>query len=352
MHVNLRMNFILPSLPPPLPFQHVDTVHKCSLGPAFIIFDVLMFIICLLGLVGNGIVTRLLGFHIKRNAFTTYILNLTVADFGVLLAIFPIPAYNIVIIFSGDSSFAGQFLLTIISIDRCVSVLFPIWYRCHRPTHWFTTVCAVIWTLSFVICGIHFTLTLTTGFGKAPLMYQFIVNAVVCLPLMTISSLTLFIKVYLISKQKMRGQLLIAILLTLLFFLILAFPLNAFYFTIYLLHNIHPNLVHYGYLCACINSSINPLIYFLVGRQRKGRTQPVILVQRTVYSLMALIERMPMENRARHIQRLHSGPTCNISGHVSFTVKSQETVIHPAFTALLDHIQRRSELFCEDEDRI
>ncbi|KAF7237379.1 Mas-related G-protein coupled receptor member H [Varanus komodoensis] len=261
------------------------TCYDPGLDEEVLIFAIFTMLFCVLGILGNGLVIRLLGFGIKRNTFAFYILNLSIADFGLVTAEltieihwlfehvycdFPYELFQSVFLFMYS---AGQFLLTIISIDRCVSVLFPIWYRCHRPTHWFTTVCAVIWTLSFVICGIHFTLTLTTGFGKAPLMYQFIVNAVVCLPLMTISSLTLFIKVYLISKQKMRGQLLIAILLTLLFFLILAFPLNAFYFTIYLLHNIHPNLVHYGYLCACINSSINPLIYFLVGRQRKGSTR-------------------------------------------------------------------------------
>ncbi|XP_054841886.1 proto-oncogene Mas-like [Eublepharis macularius] len=42
----------------------------------------------------------------------------------------------------------SQLLLTAISIDRCVSILFPIWYRCHRTTHWSTMVCALIWALT------------------------------------------------------------------------------------------------------------------------------------------------------------------------------------------------------------
>ncbi|XP_062985992.1 mas-related G-protein coupled receptor member H-like [Elgaria multicarinata webbii] len=245
------------------------------------IFAIFTMLFCVLGILGNGVVIWLLGFGIKRNTFAFYILNLSIADFGLVTAELTIEIHWLFVhLYCGfpyvlfQSAFlfmytAGQFLLTIISIDRCASVLFPIWYRCHRPNHWFTTACTVIWVLSFLISGTQFILILMPGLEKAPLMYQFIINAVLCLPLMIISSLTLFIKVYLISKQKMRGKLLIAILLTLFFFVILAFPLNAFYFTIYLLHDIHPNLVHYGYLCACINSSINPLIYYLVGRQRK-----------------------------------------------------------------------------------
>ncbi|XP_042320568.1 mas-related G-protein coupled receptor member H-like [Sceloporus undulatus] len=249
-----------------------------GLDEGVLIFAIFTMMFCVLGILGNGIVIQLLG-SCKRNTFTIYILNLSIADFGLvtieliieihwlvshLYCGFPYELFQTIFLLMYS---AGQFLLTVISIDRCISVLFPVWYRCHRPAHWFTTVSVLIWAISFILCFIHFTLILTTGFGNFPMMYQFIVNAVLCLPLMTISSLTLLIKVYFISKQR-RGKLLLAILLTLIFFLILAFPLNAFYFTIYLVHDIHPNLVHYGYLCACINSSINPLIYFLVGRQK------------------------------------------------------------------------------------
>ncbi|XP_070605370.1 mas-related G-protein coupled receptor member H-like [Erythrolamprus reginae] len=249
-----------------------------------LIFAIFTMLFCVLGMLGNGLVIWLLGSSVKRNTFAIYIINLSVADFGFLtfeLIIeihwlfthlycdFPYELFQTGLLLTFST---GQFLLTVISIDRCVSVLFPIWYRCHRPVHMFTTVCAVIWTTSFILSAIHFTIIAVDGFGNNyTLMYQFIINAVLCLPLMTISSVTLFIKICFISKRQRRRQLLTAVLLTLFFFLVLGFPLNAFYFILYF-SKIHPNFLHYGYLCTCINSGINPVIYYLVGRQ-KSKTQ-------------------------------------------------------------------------------
>ncbi|XP_015678116.1 mas-related G-protein coupled receptor member H-like [Protobothrops mucrosquamatus] len=250
-----------------------------------LIFAIFTMPVCVLGMLGNGLVIWLLGCSIKRNTFAIYIINLSVADFGFLateLIIeiywlfthlycdFPYELFQTVLLLMYST---GQFLLTVISIDRCISVLFPIWYRCHRPVHLFTIVCAVIWATCFVLSSIHFTIIAVDGFGENyTFMYQFIVNAVLCLPLMTISSVVLFIKICFISKSQRRRKLLTAILLTLFFFLVLAFPLTAFYVILYFFEDIDPNFVHFGYLCTCINSGINPLIYYLVGRQ-KGKTR-------------------------------------------------------------------------------
>ncbi|XP_032094554.1 mas-related G-protein coupled receptor member H-like [Thamnophis elegans] len=261
------------------------TFYDSGINEEVLIFAIFTILFCVLGMSGNGLVIWLLGSSVKRNTFAIYIINLSVADFGFLTfemiiethwlfthlyCDFPYELFQMGMLLMYST---GQFLLTVISIDRCVSVLFPIWYRCHRPVHLFTTVCAVIWAISFILSSIHFTMIAVDGFGNSyTLMYQFIINAVLCLPLMTISSVALFIKIGFISKSQRRRKLLTAILLTLFFFLVLAFPLNAFYFILYAFKYIHPNLVHYGYLCTCINSGINPVIYYLVGRQR-GKTQ-------------------------------------------------------------------------------
>ncbi|XP_032094104.1 mas-related G-protein coupled receptor member H-like [Thamnophis elegans] len=261
------------------------TCYDSGINEEVLVFAIFTILFCVLGMLGNGLVIWLLGSSIKRNTFAIYIINLSVADFGFLTfemiiethwlfthlyCDFPYELFQMGMLLMYST---GQFLLTAISIDRCVSVLFPIWYRCHRPVHLFTTVCAVIWAISFILSSIHFTMVAVDGFGNSyTLMYQFIINAVLCLPLMTISSVALFIKIGFISKSQRRRKLLTAILLTLFFFLVLAFPLNAFYFILYAFKYIHPNLVHYGYLCTCINSGINPVIYYLVGRQR-GKAQ-------------------------------------------------------------------------------
>ncbi|XP_062987416.1 mas-related G-protein coupled receptor member H-like [Elgaria multicarinata webbii] len=237
---------------------------------------------CCTGLVGNGIVIRLLGFHIKRNPYTTYILTLAVFDFGFLtsLAIYYIffstfiPSlyinddnlHFIFLRFSWCTYISSELLLTAISIDRCVSILFPIWHRCHRPTNLSITVCVLISVFSFLISVIPLTPMTTIN-------YPFFISALLCLPLMTISTVIILIKVCFKSQQRQRGKLLMAVLLCLLFFLILGFPLTVIIvldtsFRLWL-----SGTEKYFLFCASLNSSVNPVIYLLVGRKKGGRSR-------------------------------------------------------------------------------
>ncbi|KAJ6633560.1 hypothetical protein lerEdw1_014480 [Lerista edwardsae] len=248
-------------------------------------------IVCIFGLLGNGTVIWLLGFRMKRNPFTTYILNLAVADFGVLVAVagthiaecnFTEPPRYLHGQIAAQTFFqfvysTSQFLLTAISIDRCVSVLFPIWYRCHRSRNLSTIVCALIWIVCFLVLGICTVLMLLGALSSfRPVFYVFLVNVMVCLPLITLSTLILFIRFRFQSQLRRRGKLLMAILLALFLFLILAFPFNIICIVnvVKFQGNYDPvksyRLVKYGLLCASLNSCVNPLIYFLVGRKKRG----------------------------------------------------------------------------------
>ncbi|XP_033009957.1 mas-related G-protein coupled receptor member H-like [Lacerta agilis] len=253
--------------------------------------SILILLICCMGFLGNGTVIWLLGFCIRRKPFTTYILNLAVADFAFLLnlainivfwiiyyqyVIYSIPLYLLAFTYN-----TGQLLLTAISIDRCVSVLFPIWHRCVRPTHLSNTVCALIWVLSFLLCLTLYIIEIIYSFPPwFPPWFsgagQFLLTGMLCLPLMTISTVILFIKVCFKSHPRKRGRLLTVILLTLLFFLILAFPLNAMIFAMSIV-NINLEL-RIGFYCASLNSSVNPLLYFLVGRKKGGRSRESLMV--------------------------------------------------------------------------
>ncbi|XP_053101950.1 mas-related G-protein coupled receptor member H-like [Hemicordylus capensis] len=252
-------------------------------------------VLCVVGLVGNGIVIWFLGFHIKRNPFTTYILNLAVADFGLLISVpvtilHPIlTTYILWIIFHIFYGFfvlfysIGQLLLTAISVDRCVSVLFPIWYRCHWPPKLSTIVCVLIWVLSSVFNGIHIILFMSQNWYFEPTNYQFVLNAILCLPLITISTLILFIRICFKSQQHRRGKILIVVLLSLLFYLFFAFPLNAVYLIfVYFPFNGFSYSVECLHLSASLNSSVNPFIYFLVGRKkrRQSKQSMKVLLQR------------------------------------------------------------------------
>ncbi|XP_054841895.1 proto-oncogene Mas-like [Eublepharis macularius] len=251
------------------------------------IISILVLFICTSGLVGNGIVIWLLGFHIKKNPFTTYILNLAVADFGVLISIFSFctselfpysffPFLQIMQVIYQFMHCSDHLLLTAISIERCVSALFPMWHRCHRPTYLSTFVCSQIWCFSIFPCVICITFQIMESQQQAlsAFLYHLIVIVVLCLPLLTLSTLILLFKFCCKAQQPHRGKLLTVILLTLIFFLIFAFPINAFVFFIHYFSNYeYFYLIEYGFLCASLNSGINPVIYFLVGRKKKSQTR-------------------------------------------------------------------------------
>ncbi|XP_048364521.1 proto-oncogene Mas-like [Sphaerodactylus townsendi] len=254
--------------------------------PIFIVFSILLFLTCI-GIVGNGTVVWLLAFHMKRTPFTTYILNLAIADIGVLIlsileciyvvyefiiavlyheAVSPLKyyifAYVVSLFYNTD-----QFLLTAISADRCVAVLFPVWHRCHRRPHLSRTVCVFMWVLSFLLSGLDILLI----FVKQFTWLLFIVNVVICTPLMALSAVILFVKICLKSQQHKRGKLLTTIFLALFFFLIFGFPVN--YLTVFTYYDLLDDLVMVVFACTILNCSVNPLIYFLVGRDKKSRSR-------------------------------------------------------------------------------
>ncbi|XP_058030883.1 mas-related G-protein coupled receptor member H-like [Ahaetulla prasina] len=255
----------------------------------YMIIYIIVFIICSIGIPLNGIVIWLLGFQIKRNPFMVLILNLAIADFG-FLAILEIICIcyfihyihsihfiylqillNILLFFSCTLYISGLFLLTAISIDRCVAVLFPIWHRCSRPKHLSPVVCALIWICSFLLGGImNILVSVFNYYGFSNL--HLVVTAVLCLPLITISTLILFVKICIKPKQIKRGRLLVMISITLLCFLIFSLPLNIyglyghFVYDSYSFQDISLNVCLP--LGGSLNSSVNPIIYYLVGRKK------------------------------------------------------------------------------------
>uniref|UniRef100_A0A8C6XB79 G-protein coupled receptors family 1 profile domain-containing protein n=1 Tax=Naja naja TaxID=35670 RepID=A0A8C6XB79_NAJNA len=264
-------------------YENAEEITLSDLGA--ILWLLITLITCCIGFVGNSYIIWLLGFQIKRNHFTTFILNLAIADSVYLTSVF---IYYIDIFFTslqGSETLNhlciyvmhmtyinANFLLTAISIDRCVAVLFPIWHCCSQPKHLSTTVCVLLWISSFLLCGI---LRIMKVFGNYSLLnFHFLVTAIVCLPLSTLSTMVLFIKVLLKSNQKNQGQLLLTILITHLCFLILvntSFSSTKAYnkLELWLAYSI---LFSYwtmsSIMFSCINSSVNPVIYFLVGSKK------------------------------------------------------------------------------------
>ncbi|XP_039394057.1 mas-related G-protein coupled receptor member H-like [Mauremys reevesii] len=252
-----------------------------------VILDGVTVLICLFGLVGNGVVLWLLSFFIKRNPFTIYILNLAVADLSFLLSLpvclilytvqslfcfyefgHVLGVFLLLVLFAHN---AGLYFLTAISVERCLSVFFPIWYRCHRPKHLSSLVCALLWALSCLVSGLmsYFCLFGGTEHCRMSHIAMYVLVFLIFGSIMVLSNLILFIKVRHSSQQRQPGRFYIVILLTILFFLIFAVPFSIQHFGWYFNYfNIPIEICN---ALASVNSSINPLIYFLVGSYRKWR---------------------------------------------------------------------------------
>ncbi|XP_053545991.1 N-formyl peptide receptor 2-like [Bombina bombina] len=116
------------------------------------------------GILGNGLVIWIAGFKIKKNVNTIWFLNLGVADFAFNLCL-PLPITELVMdhhwpfglimckaVFTAlllNMSVSTSFLM-IISVDRCTSVLCPVWSKNHRTCRLAYIISAVIWFLCLI----------------------------------------------------------------------------------------------------------------------------------------------------------------------------------------------------------
>nr|XP_056710622.1 mas-related G-protein coupled receptor member H-like [Euleptes europaea] len=253
---------------------------------------------CLCGLVGNSLVIWLLGFCIKRNPLTTYILNLAIADFGTLLGlstrfifecIIPYPdlsvAFPIVYAFILFTYCSSLYLLTAISLERCLSVLFPIWYRCHRPEKSSAVVSSFMWIISGLLAGMMLVsevyLSLESLLKAVNTMFG--VNLLIFTPMLVASTLIMSIKICRSSQRRQPPRLYTAILVTLLFFIIFAIPLSASHLIVLNTDYFSSTGWESAFLFASFNSSINPIIYYFVGRDRKKCRESLKVVLKRVF---------------------------------------------------------------------
>ncbi|XP_005869472.1 PREDICTED: mas-related G-protein coupled receptor member X2 [Myotis brandtii] len=274
----------------------------------FLILQLLTSIVALVGLAGNSVVLWLLGFRMRRNAFSVYIFNLAGADF-LLLCCYIIDALETLIrnfflisisiphFFMTVSVFAyisGLSLLSAISTERCLSVLWPIWYRCRRPRHRSAGMCALLWALSLLLsilegnyCGF---LVRKMHHVWCPVL-DFITVAWLTLlfVLLTGSSLALMTRLLCGSNRVPLTRLYATVVLTVLVFFLCGLPYGIIGFLVFWFQkDLDAFVPHFlaAVLLSCINSCANPIIYFFVGsfRQRwwKRRHTLRLILQRAL----------------------------------------------------------------------
>ncbi|XP_027806353.1 C3a anaphylatoxin chemotactic receptor [Marmota flaviventris] len=143
-----------------------DPLSQPLYEPQIILSMVILGLTFLLGLPGNGLVLWVAGLKMQRTVNTVWFLHLTLADFLCCLSLpfslahlalhgyWPYGRFlcklipSIIIL----NMSASVFLLTAISVDRCLMVLKPIWCQNHRRVRTAFAICGCIWMMSFAMC--------------------------------------------------------------------------------------------------------------------------------------------------------------------------------------------------------
>ncbi|XP_032214699.1 mas-related G-protein coupled receptor member D isoform X2 [Mustela erminea] len=248
------------------------------------VLSILATFVCVCGMMGNGLVVWLLSCPGQRTPFCTYILHLAVADFlfllctAVTLYLDPtLLAYEVMERARSFTYTTSLTLLTAISTQRCLSVLFPIWYKCRCPRHLSAVVCALLWVLSLLMNVLvslfcrEFWFSLRQCY-TVDAVFSFLIMGIFT-PAMTLSSVILFVWVRRSSQQWGRPQptrLYVVILASVTMFLICALPLGISWFFLYWLdlpQNRKTLFHHMACLSSALSSGANPVIYLVVGSQ-------------------------------------------------------------------------------------
>ncbi|XP_068592642.1 chemerin-like receptor 1 [Cebidichthys violaceus] len=123
-----------------------------------------------LGVLGNGVVIWVTGFKMKKTVNTVWFLNLAVADF-LFTAFLPLSVTYTALDFhwpfgkfmcklnsslSSLNIFASVYILVVISVDRCVSVVWPVWAQNHRSVRKASCVSLGVWVLALILSTPYF----------------------------------------------------------------------------------------------------------------------------------------------------------------------------------------------------
>uniref|UniRef100_A0A4W5LIQ3 Chemerin chemokine-like receptor 1 n=1 Tax=Hucho hucho TaxID=62062 RepID=A0A4W5LIQ3_9TELE len=139
-------------------------VPSASSQGGWVILLVVNVVILLLGICGNGVVIWIAGLKVKKTVNTTWYLSLAISDF-VFCACLP---FNIIYMVTKKwilgifmckftsfvmflNMFSSIFLLVVISVDRYLLVVFPVWAQNQRTVRRASAVVVLVWAGSVAL---------------------------------------------------------------------------------------------------------------------------------------------------------------------------------------------------------
>ncbi|XP_048217257.1 mas-related G-protein coupled receptor member X2-like [Perognathus longimembris pacificus] len=250
-------------------------------------------IIAVIGLEGNAAVIWLLGLRIPRKAIWVCILNLAVADFLSLCFQFIYYLHEFTSYFlhsMGDYSFhafrflffylyiAGLGFLSVISLERCLSVLCPIWYRSQCPRQASSFMCVLLWVLPVPFSSLltHYCPSVSVvDYGTQCELSRLSADGYLLLLFVIVSgaSLAMTVRMFCGSLRMSLTRLYVTVLLSVLVYIFcgLCFPIFSLLKVMFSSH-IHHFDCYLNELLDLLDSGnriANPVIYFFVDSFRQ-----------------------------------------------------------------------------------
>ncbi|XP_073425959.1 chemerin-like receptor 1 [Dendrobates tinctorius] len=280
--------------------NYTRSYHKKSIAFRDICFVVTCSVFCLLGIIGNGLVIYFGLFRMKKTVNVVWFLSLAVADF-IFSLLYPV---NIIQhLLKNWSNFSCKLMqallfintsvsvlqLTVISVDRCICIVFPVLCHNHRRPRLAIIIALIIWILSFVLAtpSIIYVDTFTISdatYCTTATDFSIIVKKTVLgfvfyflLPFIVIACCYIVIVLYIRRKRIFSSskpfKTMAAIIIA---FFICWFPNYLIHFFIIFRHiSINVYVIYYGKFIALIliimNSCINPILYVFIGRDFKEK---------------------------------------------------------------------------------
>ncbi|XP_073457991.1 chemerin-like receptor 1 [Aquarana catesbeiana] len=266
----------------------------------------------LLGTIGNGLVIYFTTFRMKRTVNVVWFLNLAIADF-IFTFFLPFSIAYIALGFHWPlgkfmcklnrtiisiNLYASIFLLTVISIDRCTSVMFPVWCQNHRTPRVASFAALAVWILAFlfsvptfifrdtaiddnfIVCfnKFHEDQNVANSIHKGTIIIQLIFAFIIPLSLIILCYVIIMFRIQR-NRMNTSGKPFKIILAVIITFFICWFPFHVFSFLE--LSAMYPgndhlyDVIHIGIplttSLAYINSCINPVLYVFMGRDFKTK---------------------------------------------------------------------------------
>ncbi|KAL8181611.1 UNVERIFIED_CONTAM: hypothetical protein K2H54_013250 [Gekko kuhli] len=264
------------------------TVDGLTFYYAFLVISIFT---CLFGCVGNMYIIWLLRFRMEKTTFRTYIVNLAMADLGTVIflpvALILHSFHRLSYVLPHAVFFAmctaSLCFLVAVSVNRCVSVLCPRWYRCCQPKCLLTRLAFSIWTLVGLFCSMEvsfyvvYSVSLSHTFGV-----MFTMNFWILPSLLAVCTAVLLIGLRYRYRGHPPGSPTNVVISMLLFFLVFGGPcvvINSLE-----IQRVSLSAFEYTHLFFAINSSIKPIFYSLEGSQWMCHsTEPLIIALQRVF---------------------------------------------------------------------